>query len=124
MGTKLAAGIREIAAESLNHLGASLPGFASGDLGQGLLVAALVVAFLVILIPVLFFGIELIILGVLLATGVIARTVLRQPWLVEADSIDSLSSGRHLEWRVQGWQRSTRLVARVASDLSAGREPG
>ena len=114
----------EIAAESLNHLGASLPDFGNGDLGQGLLVAALVVACLVILIPVLFFGIELIILGVLLATGVVARTVLRQPWLVEADSIDSLSSGRHLEWRVRGWQKSTRLIAQVASDLSAGREPG
>ncbi|HEY2654426.1 MAG TPA: hypothetical protein VGI55_01465 [Solirubrobacteraceae bacterium] len=114
----------EIAAESLNQLGTSMPDFGNGDLAQGLLVAALVVACLVILIPVLFFGIELIILGVLLATGVIARTVLRQPWLVEADSVDSLSSGRHLEWHVRGWQKSSRLIAQVASDLSAGREPG
>ena len=67
---------REIAAESVNHLGASWPDLGNVDLGEGLLVAAAVVAFLLVLIPVVFFGVELIILGVLLAAGVIARTVL------------------------------------------------
>ena len=67
---------REIAAESVNHFGASWPDLGNVDLGAGLLVAAAVVAFLLVLIPVVFFGVELIILGVLLAAGVIARTVL------------------------------------------------
>jgi hypothetical protein len=109
---------REIAAESLNHLGASWPDFGNVDLGEGLLVVAAVVAFLLVLIPVLFFGIELVILGALLAAGLITHTVLGQPWVIEATS-----TGRHLEWRVRGWRRSGLFIAQVASDLSAGRDP-
>jgi len=116
-------GRREIASESLSHLGASWPDFGSVDLGEGLLVAAAVVAFLLILIPVLFFGLELIILGVLLAAAVITHTVLGQPWVIEARSTDPLTRGRHLEWRVRGWRQSGKLIAQVSADLSAGREP-
>jgi hypothetical protein len=112
-----------VATESVNHLGASWPDFGGVDLGEGLLVTAAVVAFLLILIPVVFFGIELIILGVLLAAGVIAHTVLRQPWVIEASSADALTPERHLEWRVRGWRESGELITRVASDLSAGRDP-
>ena len=92
-------GRSEIAAESLNHIGANAPDFGNVDLGEGLLVAAAVVAFLVILIPVLFFGLELIILGVLLGTAVITHTVLGQPWAIEARSTDPLTPGRQIEWR-------------------------
>lgn len=113
----------EIAAESLNNLGAGWPDFGSVDLGEGLVVAAAVVAFLLILVPILFFGVELIILGALLAGGVIARTLLGQPWVIEARSTDPLASGGQLEWRVRGWRRSRKLIAQVASDLSTGREP-
>jgi hypothetical protein len=114
---------REIAAESLNHLGSGWPDLENVDLGEGLLIAAAVVALLLILIPVLFFGIELIVLGMLLAAGVITHTVLGQPWVIEASSTDPLAPGRHLEWRVRGWRRSGKLIAQIASDLSAGREP-
>jgi hypothetical protein len=86
-------------------------------------VVAAVVALLLILIPVLLFGVEPIILGALLAAGVIARTLLGQPWVIEARSTDPLTSGRQLEWRVRGWRKSGKLGAQVASDLSAGREP-
>jgi hypothetical protein len=61
-----------------------------------LLALAAVVAVVLVLIPVLFFGLELIILGVLLAAGVIARTLLGQPWVVQATSTDPLSFGRRL----------------------------
>jgi hypothetical protein len=81
------------------------------------------VAILLILIPVVFFGVELIILGVLLAAGVIAHTVLGQPWVIEARSADAIAPERHLEWRVRGWRESGKLITRVASDLSAGRDP-
>ena len=47
------------------------------DLGQDLLALAAVVAVVLVLIPILFFGLELIILGVLLAAGIIARTLAR-----------------------------------------------
>ena len=117
-------GRSEIAAESLNHIGANAPDFGNVDLGEGLLVAAAVVAFLVILIPVLFFGLELIILGVLLGAAVITHTVLGQPWVIEARSTDPLTPGRQIEWRVRGWRKSGKLIAQVASDLSAGRDPG
>jgi hypothetical protein len=112
-----------VATESVNHLGASWPDFGGIDLGEGLLVAAAVVALLLILIPVVFFGIELIVLGVLLAAGVIARTVLGQPWVIEARSADAIAPERRLEWRVRGWRESAKLITRVASDLSAGRDP-
>jgi hypothetical protein len=82
----------DVAAESLEHLGASWPDIGNIDFGEGLLVAAAVVAFLLILIPVLFFGIELITLGVLLAAGVITRSVLGQPWVIEARSTDPLTA--------------------------------
>jgi hypothetical protein len=115
---------REIAADSLGHVGSSWADFAGADFGEGLLVTVAVVAFLLILVPVLFFGVELIILGALLSAGVTARTVLRQPWVVEARSTDPMTSGRQLEWRVRGWRKSGKLIAQVATDLSAGREPG
>jgi hypothetical protein len=113
----------DVAAESLEHLGASWPDIGNIDFGEGLLVAAAVVAFLLILIPVLFFGIELITLGVLLAAGVITRSVLGQPWVIEATSTDPLTVGRQLEWRVRGWRKSGKVIAQIASDLSAGRDP-
>jgi hypothetical protein len=113
----------DIASESLNNLGPGWPDFGNLDLGEGLLIAVAVVALLVILIPILFFGLELIIVGVLVAAGLIARTLLRQPWVIQASSTDPLSSGRQFEWRVRGWRKSGKLIARITSELSAGREP-
>ena len=113
----------DIAEESVSNLALGWPDVGNLDTGEGLLIAVAVVALLVILIPILFFGIELIIVGVFLAAGLIARTALRQPWVVQASSTEPLSSGRQLEWRVRGWRRSGKLIARIASDLSAGREP-
>jgi hypothetical protein len=110
----------EPAAESLTHFG---PDLASVDFEEGLLVVAAIVAFILVLVPLLFFGIELIVLGALLAGGVIARTVLRQPWVIEARSTDPRTSARQLEWTVRGWRNSGKLIDQVASDLSAGREP-
>jgi hypothetical protein len=111
------------ASDSLQNLGSVWPDLGGLDLGQELLALAAVVAVVLVLIPVLFFGLELIILGVLLAAGVIARTLLGQPWVVQATSTDPLSSGRRLEWRVRGWRKSQRLIAEVAAELVAGHEP-
>ena len=113
----------EIAAESLYNVGPGLPDLGNLDFGEGLLVIAAVVAVALIVIPILFLGVELIIVGVLLAAGVMARTLLGQPWVVEARSTDPLTSGRQLEWRVRGWRQSGELIREVVSDLSAGREP-
>jgi hypothetical protein len=112
---------RDIATESLTDLGSGWPDLGGVDLGQGLLVAAGVVAVVLVLVPVLFFGVELVVLGALLAAGVIGRTLLRQPWVVEARSTDPLTSARQLEWRVRGWRKSEKLISDVIADLSAGR---
>jgi hypothetical protein len=93
------------------------------DLGQELFAIAAVVAVVLVLIPLLFFGVELIILGVLLAAGVIARTLLGQPWVVEAVSTDPLSAERRLEWRVRGWRKSRSLIAEVVAELATGHDP-
>jgi hypothetical protein len=110
------------ASGSLQSLGSSLPDLGGVDLGQGLLAIAAVLAVVLVLIPVLFFGLELIILGVLLAAGVMARTLLGQPWVIEARSVDPLSSGRRLEWRLRGWRRSQNLIAELAAELAAGHD--
>lgn len=93
------------------------------DFGEGLLLVAAVTAAALILIPVLFFGIEIIVVGALLAAGVVSRVVLRKPWVVDARSRDSLTAGRELEWNVRGLRQSRELIDRVAADLAAGREP-
>ena len=111
------------AAESLQYLGSGWPDVSGLDAGQELLVVAAVVAVVLVLIPILFFGLELIILGVLLAAGLLGRTLLGQPWVVEATSVDPMSGGRRLEWQVRGWRRSQHLIADVVADLAAGNEP-
>jgi hypothetical protein len=111
---------RGIASEAISGLGQGIGGV---DLQGGALVVVGALAVLLILIPLLFFGLELIVLGALLAAGVAARVVLRQPWLIQARSSDPLTAGRRLEWRVVGWRKSHKLIQEVVSDLAAGREP-
>jgi hypothetical protein len=112
---------RDVSSGSLDTLGSAVPDMANIDLGEGLLIAAAVAVVVLILIPVLFFGVELIVVGALLAAAVVSRTVLRQPWVIEARSTDPLTSGHQLEWRVRGWRRSEKLIFEVVADLSSGR---
>ena len=83
------------------------------------ILGAIVVA--VIVIPLLLFGIELIILGFLVAASIIGRGFLGRPWIVEArltsDSIPAYT------WQVSGWRRSARLIDEAAAALSAGLDP-
>lgn len=113
---------RHIAAESVGNLG-SLPVPDHADLGEGLLLAVVGLAAALILIPVLFFGVELIVVGAVLAGGLLSHVVLRKPWLIEATSVDPVTTGRQLEWRVSGWRRSAKFIDQVVADLSAGRQP-
>ena len=111
---------RGVAADAVSGLGQGVGGV---DLQQGALVVLAALAAALIVIPLLFFGVELIILGVLLAGGVVGRVLLRQPSVIEARSSDPLTSGRQLEWRVIGWRKSEKLIGQTVSDLAAGREP-
>jgi hypothetical protein len=111
---------RGVASDALSGVGQGLGGV---DFGNGGLAVVGALAAALILIPVLFFGAELIVLGALLAIGLVGRVLLRRPWVIEASSSDPLTPGRRLEWRVVGWRKSERLIEQVVSDLAAGREP-
>lgn len=75
--------------------------------------------FLVVLIPLLLFGIELVILGLLIAAGIIGRALFGRAWEVRATP----TSGEPLAWRVTGIRRSDRVIDEVATALAAGRAP-
>jgi hypothetical protein len=73
------------------------------------------------MIPLLLFGIELILLGLLVATGILGRTLLGRPWIVHATPL--AGEAERLTWRVVGWRRSNRLIDEVAASLGAGLDP-
>lgn len=85
----------------------------------GLLLLA--VALAVIVIPLLLFGIELIVLGFAIAAGIAARGLLGRPWVVQARRVGAQAPA--LIWLVTGWRGSRRLIEEVAAALAEGREP-
>ena len=114
---------REAGSELLT--GASFPG---GDwAGDGLEGAVVIIAGLavlaLVLVPLLLFGVELIIVGFVLAASLLGRILLRRPWTVEARIVRPAGSGRQLEWRVPGWRRSGKVIEEITQDLAAGRDP-
>jgi hypothetical protein len=98
-----------------------VPDIGSFDLGDGLLFSLIALAVVVILIPILFFGAELIVVGVILAAGILTRVFGLKPWVVEAKAVEP--AARRVEWQVRGWRKSRRLIGDVAGDLAAGRKP-
>jgi len=75
----------------------------------------------VVVIPLLLFGIELILLGLLIAAGIVGRTLLGRPWIVRAAPLGSRVE--ELSWRVVGWRRSNRVIEEIVASLSAGHDP-
>jgi hypothetical protein len=100
----------------------SLGGLSTDDPRAFLVIVGLIVLALVV-IPILLFGIDLIVVGCFLAVSLVGRVCLGRPWVIEARATGALNPERVLEWRVSGWRRSSQLVEEVVSDLSAGREP-
>ena len=88
------------------------------DLGEAVLVLALAVAAILILVPLFLFGIELIVLGWALASGLIGRVVLHRPWVVEARPAGRPEQAQR--WAAVGWRRSTKLMDEIAANLAAG----
>jgi hypothetical protein len=82
------------------------------------MVAVLAIAFVLILLPIILFGIELIIVGFLLAIGIVGSTLFGRPWTVVAKSSD----GRTGEWRIRGSRASSALIERICADLQSGGE--
>lgn len=67
------------------------------DPAGGVAVLVGVLAFAVVLIPLLLFGIELILLGLLIALGILGRGLLGRPWVVRA--MPAGGHGAALAWR-------------------------
>jgi hypothetical protein len=91
------------------------------DLGAAALALLAVVVVAVVVIPLLLFGIELILLGLLIAVGIVGRTLLGRPWIVRATPLGPEVG--ELSWQVVGWRRSNRVIEEVAASLSAGLDP-
>jgi hypothetical protein len=91
------------------------------DLPVVLLVTVGALVLLVVLLPLLLFGIELILLGVAVAAGILARGLLGRPWVVQATRRDATASP--LGWRVVGLTRSGRVIDEVALALGNGLTP-
>jgi hypothetical protein len=108
---------------NVSAVGQTVPGDSAPALGLWLgLVGVLMLA--LVLVPLLLFGAELIILGVVLAAGVAGRVLLRRPWLIEARIVGGAGGlQRELQWQVAGWGASRRLIAALTEDLRAGRDP-
>lgn len=98
-----------------------MPDFGGDDIGTAILVALAAVVFVFVVVPLLLFGLELGLLGVAIASGAFARTLLGRPWVVQARRIDS--SDEPLSWQAAGWRSSGRLIDEVAGALEAGRPP-
>jgi hypothetical protein len=91
------------------------------DLAAGLAALVAVVVVAVVLIPLLLFGIELVILGVAVAASILGRALPGRPWVVQAVPLGDQSPV--LTWRVRGWRRSGRVIHEVARALQAGLDP-
>src|SRR5688500_4733473 len=67
--------------------------------GEGLLIGLLILAFVLLGFPVLTALLDIALLILLAALALLARLLLRRPWIVEATADD----GTSLTWRVSGW---------------------
>ncbi len=56
------------------------------DFSAAVLVLLALVVVAIVIVPLLLFGIELVLLGLLVAAGIIGRTLLGRPWIVQASS--------------------------------------
>jgi hypothetical protein len=83
------------------------------------MLAAVIVVF--VAIPLLVFGLELVLLCLAIAAGAFARTLLGRPWVVQARRLDS--TDEPLSWHVTGWRRSNQLIDEVCELLKAGLDP-
>lgn len=80
--------------------------------------AVAAIAFLVILgVPIVLALLDVVLLLVLTAGGIVARVLLRRPWTVQATTAD----GSVLERQVVGWRRAGDEVRALAHELQHGR---
>jgi hypothetical protein len=99
-----------------------LDGLSGLDLDGAIFFIAAAILVVLVLIPLLLFGFELVLVGCVLAASLLGRLLLGRPWLIEARTVTPASAGRVVQWKVSGWRQSNELVRNVAADLTAGRD--
>lgn len=85
-----------------------------------LLVIGALVLLVVFGVPALLALVDLVIVVVATALGVVGRVVFRRPWTVEAVSV----TGERYQARVVGWRGAGEMVDALGQDLRHGRPPG
>jgi hypothetical protein len=94
------------------------------ELGAGgsltlLLIVVGVILLLTLALPIVIFAVEIVILAVLAAAGLVGRVILRRPWTIVARS----DRGEVRQWRVRGWGAAEAAVDDAARAIGAGLEP-
>ena len=83
---------------------------------EGLVVLVVVLVAIFVGIPFLIALLDVRLLLLLAVLALLARLLLRRPWIVEASADD----GRSITWRVRGWAESGRRCAEIEERLRAG----
>ncbi len=91
------------------------------DIGAAILVFVALVVVVFVAVPLLLFGFELIILGLVLAASIAGRALLGRPWIIQACPVEG--DAQVMVWKVSGWRMSARVIGEVAMALNAGRDP-
>ena len=94
-------------------------GFDAGGGITVLLVVVGVVLLLTVALPVVIFAVEVVILAVLAAAGLLSRLILRRPWTIVARS----ERGEVRQWHVKGWGTARAAVDDISRAIGAGVEP-
>lgn len=88
--------------------------------GEGLLVGLAVIAAVLLLVfvavPLVFAVLDLVVVLLLAALGILTRVLFRRPWTIEATSDD----GGRLRWRVKGWRASGAKRDEIEGLLATG----
>jgi hypothetical protein len=103
--------------------GGWFPDIGLGDVDDAIAIVIAVIGVILLFIllttvvfPIIVFGIELLIVALLLVGGIAARLLFRRPWTIRARAGD----GRELTWRAVGFRRSGRVRDDAAAALALG----
>jgi hypothetical protein len=87
------------------------------DIGVAILVFVALVVVVFVVVPPLLSGVELIILGLVLAASIAGRALLGRPWVVQASPVEG--DAQVMAWKVSGWRTSAPAIGEVATALEA-----
>ena len=102
----------------------ALNGVADVDLQRAVLVVLGLVVFALVVVPLVLFGVELVIVGCLLAASLFEPDRARPPVARRGENAERCVRPRVLEWKIAGWRRSRDHIRQTASELAAGQDPG